>query len=160
MKIGQIVGTHGLRGQVKVEPLTDFMARFQKGSRVQLKGKWHEVETSSMHKGRPLIKLSGIDDISVAEKLQWEFLEAPDERPDLEADEFLVDDLIGLMAYDENGVELGEVDEVLDSPAHEILVIGDIMVPFIEEFVTEIDFDEEKITVHLLPGMRPGERTA
>jgi 16S rRNA processing protein RimM len=160
MRIGQIVGTHGLKGQFKVQPLTDFMSRFQKGAEVSLKGKAYVVETCSTHKGRPLMKLVGIDDISVAEKLQWEFLEAPDDRPELADDEFLVEDLIGLMAYDENGVELGEVDEVLDSPAHEILVIGEIMVPFIEEFILEIDFDAETIKLSLLPGMRPGEETA
>jgi ribosomal 30S subunit maturation factor RimM len=52
------------------------------------------------------------------------------------------------------------VDDVLDSPAHEILVIGEIMVPFIEEFILEIDFDSETIKLNLLPGMRPGEETA
>ncbi|RYG36419.1 16S rRNA processing protein RimM [bacterium] len=157
VRIGRIAGAHGLKGQLKIDPLTDFWDRFDKGCKLILQGKEVEVETSQVHKGRPLIKLRGIDTIDQAEKLQWEYLESEEDRPDLEEDEFLTDDLIGLMAYDENGVKLGEVDDVLSTPAHDILVIGVIMVPAIKEFVEDVDLEAETIKVRLIPGMRPGE---
>ena len=84
MRVGQIVGAFGIKGQVKVQPMTDFLERFQKGTRLRLKDNWVEFEAFSLHKDRPLLKLSGIDDANAAEALQWEYLEAAvDKRPEL-----------------------------------------------------------------------------
>ncbi|RYG45721.1 16S rRNA processing protein RimM [bacterium] len=157
VRIGRIAGAHGLKGQLKIDPLTDFWERFDKGCTLILQGKEYEVEASQVHKGRPLIKLRGIDTIDQAEKLQWEYLESDEARPDLEEDEFLTDDLIGLTVFDQNGLQLGKVDDILSTPAHDILVIGEIMVPAIKEFVDDVDLEAETIKVRLIPGMRPGE---
>ena len=80
--------------------------------------------------------------------------------PALEKDEFLTDDLVGLTAYDQHGATLGTVGEVLGTPAHDVLVIGPILVPAIKEFVDEVDLAARTIRVRLIPGMRPGEETA
>jgi 16S rRNA processing protein RimM len=158
VRVGRIVGAFGLKGEVKVDPLTDFEERFAKGSRLRLKGEWTTVEAVRYHKNRPLLKLTGVSDVSAAEALQWEYLEAPalDEQ-DLEDDEYLVEDLIGMKVRTRQGEDLGVVEEVLDYPAHDILKVGEIMIPLIKEFVKEVDLDEEVITVELLHGMRPGE---
>lgn len=157
VRVGQIAGAFGLKGQVKVQPLTDFAAtRFVKGARLRMDGDWVEIEAATVHKGRPLLKLAGIDDATAAEKLQWKYLEAAD-RPELEEDEFLVEDLIGLSVFTDEGEALGEIEDVLENPAHEILVVGEIMIPLVDEFVTDIDLDEERVTVKLIPGMRPGD---
>lgn len=137
---------------MKVEPLTDFTSRFAKGATLILQGVPRKIETSREHKGRPLIKLAGIDSIHEVEKLQFQFLEALGE-PEAEEDEFLVEDLIGLRVVTVEGQEIGEVDEVLVTPAHEILQIGETLIPFIEEFVEEVNFDDEVIRVRLIPGM-------
>jgi 16S rRNA processing protein RimM len=157
VRIGQIVGPHGLKGHVKVQPLTDFLERFAKGSRLRLKGEWVTVESYSIHKNRPLIKLSGTDSIGEAEKLQWEYLEAILEEMELEEDEFLTDDLIGCLVVTTDGRELGTVDDVLTMPAHDVLEIGEILIPVVKEFVKEIDLEAERITVELIPGMLPDE---
>jgi 16S rRNA processing protein RimM len=154
--VGRIAGPHGLKGHVKVDPMTDFLARFQAGSRLRLKGEWVEIETSSLHKGRPLLKLSGIDDATAAEAMQFEYLEAPaDERPPLEADEYLIEDLIGLRVVTEEGRELGTVDEVHAYPAQDILQVGDIMIPAVEQFVKRVDLETREVVVQLIPGMLP-----
>jgi 16S rRNA processing protein RimM len=158
VRIGQIVGAHGLRGQVKVEPLTDFWERFDKGTRLRLRDDWVTVESSSVHKNRPLLKLSGIDSIDAAQALQWEYLEAIlDTEPELEEDEYLTEDLIGCRVVTTDGRDLGEVEEVLGMPAHDVLQIGEILIPVVKEFIKNIDLDEEVITVELIPGMLPGE---
>ena len=158
VRVGQIVGAFGLRGQVKVEPLTDFMERFEKGSKLLLKGDWITVVDSSVHKGRPLLKLSGVDSATAAEALQWQYLEAnAEERPELEEDEFFTEDLIGLAVFTDEGEKLGEVDDVLALPAQDVLKIGEIMIPVVKEFVKDVDLETGQITVHLIPGMRPGE---
>jgi 16S rRNA processing protein RimM len=160
MRIGQIVGAHGIRGQLKVQPQTEFLERFAVGTKVLLGTQWYTIETSVVHKGRPLITLNGIRTMSAAQALQWQFIDIEDsERPELEDDEFLLDDLINLKVVTVDGRELGEVDEVLNTPAHETLVIGDLMIPFVENFVREVNFDTETITVELIPGMLDDEES-
>lgn len=156
VRIGQIVGAHGLRGEVKVAPLTDFVARFAKGERLLLQGVWRKIEVSREHKGRPLLKLEGIDDISTAERLQWEYVEAEGPPPVAE-DEFRIEDLIGLAVYDQEGRLIGEVDNVLALPAQDVLQIGSTLIPLIKEFVESIDFEAERIDVRLIPGMLPDQ---
>lgn len=158
IRVGRIVGAFGIRGQVKVEPLTDFIERFAKGARLRIADQWYEVETFALHKGRPLIKLAGINTANDAEALQWAYIEAiGDIDPDLQEDEFLVSDLVGLRVFTDDGDDLGLIDEVLTNPAHDILSVGPILIPLVKEFVLDIDLETEIVKVHLIPGMRPGE---
>lgn len=154
IRIGQIVGVWGLKGHVKVEPLTDFPARFAQGARLQLRGNWVTLEEIRWMKDRPYLKLSGVDDPETARQLQWQYLEALDSRPQLEPDEYLTRDLIGLRVETETGEVLGQVDDVLAAPAHDILVVGKIMIPARKEFVLDVDIEGGMILVHLIEGMR------
>ncbi|RYG41120.1 16S rRNA processing protein RimM [bacterium] len=157
VRVGQIAGAFGIRGQMKVQPLTDYAEeRFVKGAKLILDGEPIEIESVSVHKGRPLLKIKGVDTMSAAEALQWKYLETEDELV-LEQDEYLVSELLGLSVRTEEGEGLGNVDRVLPNPAHEILVVGEIMIPLVEHFVTKIDMRTKTITVRLIPGMRPGE---
>ena len=115
-----------------------------------------EIETVSIHKGRPLVKFVGVETIDAAEALQFKYLEAV-EKPRTAKNEYLVTDLLGLEVRVENGEILGKVDEILKNPAHEVLVVGEIMIPLVERFVLNIDRNAKAITVRLIPGMRPGE---
>jgi 16S rRNA processing protein RimM len=154
LKIGQIVGAHGIRGQVKVEAVEHYLSRFAVGQKLLLEGRWLEIETFAIHKGRPLIKLAGISTMTAAQALQWKYVEVEDDAAnDLGPDEFLAEDLIGMAVRTTEGRELGEIDDVISSPAHDILVIGEVLVPAIREFVTMIDFEAETVTVKLIPGM-------
>jgi 16S rRNA processing protein RimM len=110
----------------------------------------------AVHKGRPLIKLRGIDDVTAAEALQWEYLEATG-RPELDEDEFLADDLIGLSVVTIEGETLGTIDDVMPYPAQDVLQVGEIMIPMVKQFVKEVDLEKGSVTVQLIPGMRPGE---
>jgi len=157
VQVGQIAGAFGIRGHVKVEPLTQFLDRLEVGRRLKLGDEWVTVEHFAMHKGRPLLKLSGVDTMSQAQALQWKYLEGPDERPTLEEDEFLTQDLVGLEVFTVDGEQLGVVDDVMAMPAHDVLQVGEILIPAVKEFVTEIDLDKGRVTVQLIPGMRPGE---
>jgi 16S rRNA processing protein RimM len=154
LRVGQIVGAFGLKGQVKVLPMTDFLERFQKGARLRLNEGWVEVETFSIHKERPLIKFRGINDIASAEKLQWAYLEVPvPERPELDDDEFLTEDLIGLRVSTVDGIELGKIDDVVAMPAHDVIKIGELLIPAVLEFVKDVDLEAGTMTVKLIPGM-------
>lgn len=154
LKVGRIVSTHGLKGQVKVEVLTDFDQRLAKGERLRLKDDWVTVEASQWQGSKMLMKLSGVESIEAAQQLKWEFLSVPaDSEMEMEEDQFLVEDLVGLKVVTVDGLELGKVDAVEAYPAQDILVIGDLMIPFVEQFVKEIDEEAGTIKVELIPGM-------
>jgi 16S rRNA processing protein RimM len=134
--------------------MTDFVDRFEKGSRLRMNDNWVEVESFAIHKDRPLIKLRGIDSVEAAEALQWAFLEAPAlAAEDLDDDEYLTEDLIGLTVSTTDGKLIGKIDDVMPMPAHDVLVIGEIMIPAVAEFVKDVDLDAGTMTVQLIPGM-------
>ena len=154
IRVGQIVGAFGIKGQVKVKPLTDFIERFDVGKRLRLHDDWVTVKACGEHKGSLVLTLSGVSDRTNAESLQWAYLEAvAEERPELDEDEFLTSDLIGLQAVDEDGISLGIVKRVDRYPAHDVLVIGDVLVPAVSQFVVKVDLDGKKIVLRPIPGM-------
>jgi len=153
-QIGRIVGAHGTRGQVKVEPLTDFPIRLTTGTRVKINEDWRVVKEFFIHKERPILRLEGITDRNAAEALRGSFVEAIlTGRPPMGPDEFLVDDLVGLAVRTTDGQELGVIDDVLRYPAQDLLKIGELLIPLVHEFVTSIDLDQGTLEVRLIPGM-------
>lgn len=158
VRVGQIVNSFGLDGRVKVLPLTDFLERFEKGARLRLHDDWVTIDGAQWHKDQLLLKLSGIDDRTAADKLKWAYVEAEEmERPELDDDEYFTDDLLGMKVKTVEGEDLGTVDDVLGMPAQDVLVVGQIMIPAVKQFVKGVDVSKREITVELIPGMRPGE---
>lgn len=101
-----------------------------------------------------LVDLEGITDRSQATKLRGkELVLERRELDDLEEDEFYVGDLIGMTAVDETESDVGVVDEVIETPAHEILLVrnadGELYVPFTLEHVPTVDLERRRITVDL-----------
>lgn len=154
VRVAQIVGPFGIRGQVKLKLLTDFPERFERGRRLRLNDEWATIDEVLHHKNQLVVRLSTIKDRNDAERLQWSYLEAlVDERPELEEDEYLTEDLIGLAVVTAEGRALGKVDRVDSYPAHDILVVGKLMIPAVQAFVLKVDLDAELITVQLIAGM-------
>lgn len=150
------MGVFGLKGMVKIASMTDFPERFEVGATIIVQGVPRKIERTQWHKNQVRVLLEGISKTEAAEALKWEYVSVPEgDRPELDEGEFLVSDLLGMFVFEESGEELGQVDEIMDSPAHEILVVGEVLIPLVEEFVTEIDVESNKITVRLIPGMRP-----
>ncbi len=160
VRVGRIVGAHGLRGELKVEPLTRFLERFEPGRTLCLQGQSYKVESCRGHGDRLLVKLVEIDGRSAAESLQWSFLESADaERPGLDEDEYLSRDLLGMAVRTEEGEDLGVVGSVLEYPAHDVLVVGEMMIPAVKEFVREVDLEARRMVVRLIEGMREPSST-
>lgn len=158
VQIGQVVGVFGLKGHLKVKILTDFVERFDRGQKVWLDGKEHEIVDTKWHRDQARIALAGITTPEQAESARWKYLEVPKtSRPELDEDEYYVDDLIGFEAFDSSGKPLGTVDDVIAAPAHDILDIGGVLVPAVEEFVIEIDLDEKRVVIEPIPGLFDGD---
>ena len=153
--IGKIVGAFGIDGRMKVEILTDFPDRFALGKEIYIKGQAHKIKWIAWHKTQVRLKLDAFTKPEQVEDIRLTLVEVrPEDRPELEEGEYYTSDLIGMKVVTTDGEELGKLEEVLDYPAHEIFRVGSIMIPAIDEFVHLIDFDEEKIVVELIPGMR------
>lgn len=155
--VGRIVGTFGLRGAVKVLPLTTFPERFEVGRTVFLRGEAHRVRRSAWHKTLVRVWLESVTTLDEATRLIGEVLYVPEEDlPPLGEGEFMVRDLIGLEVFDESGRRLGVLDEVIAAPAHDVYRVGDAMVPAVKEFILSIDLEARRMVIRPIPGMFPG----
>lgn len=163
LEVGQIVNTFGIKGEVKVVPFTDDISRFDDLKKVYVKirkeEKLYKVENTRYHKNMVLLKLEGIENPEQAETLKNAILEI--DREDaipLEEGTYFIVDLLGLEVYTDEGKLLGKVEDIYNTGANDIYVVKDelgkqILLPGIDEVIKEIDFDNAKIIVHLIPGL-------
>lgn len=155
IRVGQVSGVFGVRGAVKVYPLTEFDDRFDAGSELHLRGVVHTVEWRQQAGGSLVLKLSGLDDRTAAEGLRGTYMEVPDEdRRPLGAGAWYVDQLLGLRVRSESGRRLGALEEVLERPANDVWVVRDavpggveILVPATREAVLSVDLAEGEAVV-------------
>jgi len=161
--IGKILKAHGVRGEVRVLPHTDLPERFTWLKEVYVgehDPKPVAVEGVRFHKDLVLLKLAGYDYRDQTDKLKGELVQVPmTEAIPLEEGEYFLFQLLGLNVYTDEGQYLGDVKDVIETGANNVFVIkGDgkeILLPDTKEVITEIDFDNGRLTVHLLPGLLP-----
>lgn len=159
--IGQVLKPHGVRGEVRVNPLTELPERFNWLDVVYLGEKNPQpvgVEAVRFHKNLILLKLAGYDDREATETLRGVWLQVPEnEAIPLEEGEYYLYQLIDLAVFTEEGQHLGVLVDVIETGANNVFVVkgeqGEQLLPDIAEVVQEIDFANGRITVRLLPGM-------
>ena len=155
LQVGVITTTHGVRGEVKVFPTTDDPARFKKLKNVVLDtGKELvdlEVAGVKFFKNMVIVKFKGIDNINDVEKYRKKSLYVTRENAvKLKKNEYFIADLIGLQAESDEGEDLGELSDVLQTGANDVYVLSkegtdDILLPAIRECVKEVDLENGKI---------------
>ena len=160
-KVGTIVNTHGIRGEVRVIATTDFPEeRFQKGSKLIIDGKTPvevEIATVRNHKQFVLLSFKDLQNINLVEQYKTHDLMVPEEAlQDLADDEYYYHEIVGLDVVDNaTGKTLGKVAEIMELPANDVCVVkakgqDDIFLPYIENVVTEIDLDAGVAKVNML----------
>lgn len=164
LQVGVITTTHGVRGEVKVFPTTDDAARFKKLKNVILDtGKEKidlEIASVKFFKNMVILKFKGIDDINDVEKYRKKSLYVTRENAvKLKANEYFIADLIGLKVTSDEGEDLGEITDVLQTGANDVYVIREnsgeeLLLPAIRDCVKEVHIEEGTMLVHLLPGLR------
>ena len=138
--------------------MTDFLERFEPGASLRLDGRDLVIEDASFQGHKLLLKLEGIDDVDEARELQFHYLEAStDFQAELDEDEYRTEDLVGLQVLSVEGERLGVVKDVLPAPAHDVIIVGEIMIPAVKEFVKEVDLKGGRMVVKLIEGMREAE---
>ncbi len=163
LEIGQIVNTFGIKGMVKVKPFTDDVNRFDKLKEVYIKNnnntKIYEIEEVKYHKNMVLIKFKGIDKVEQAELLRNSYLLiSRDSVDELEEGKYYIVDLIGINVYTDEQVLLGTLDDIFNTGSNDIYVVKSkegkqILLPAIGDVIKNIDIENKKMTVHLLPGL-------
>ncbi len=157
LQAGQIVTTHGVRGEVKVLPWADspdFLCDF---SRVRIDGREYKIENCRVQKTCNLLKIQGIDTMEDAQALRGKTVEIY--RCDAPADMIFAAELIGIEVLAE-GVSIGKITDVLDYPGNKVYVVKgehEYMIPAVKAFVLDTDMDAGTMQVRLIEGMRSDE---
>ena len=162
IKIGALVNTHGLKGEVKVKPLTDFPdIRFAKGNTINVQYKETLIPVIIKNvrdqKGMLLICFEGYNDINQVEAWKGSALSVEEEQlHELEEDEAYFFELMNCEVLDEQKHLLGTVSEVIETGANAVLrVNGDreYLIPYVKAFVTDFDRENKKIRVKMVEGL-------
>lgn len=164
-KVGKIVNTQGLQGEMRVLSVTDFSEeRFKKGSQLALFDptdklvKTVEIASHRKHKNFDIIKFKEHYHINEVEKYKEHILKVAEENlSDLAEDEFYYHEIIGLDVY-ENEVLLGQVKEILQPGANDVWVVKrqgkrDLLLPYIPSVVLKVDLAAGRIEVDVLEGL-------
>lgn len=154
--IGKIVGVHGIKGEVKVKSFTEVDTNLDKYGPVENKdgSKHFDIKVIGHSKELLRVKIKGIDDRTTAESLQGtELYISREVLPELETDEFYLEDLIGLkVLLQENKAQVGTVALVYNFGAGDVLEIksteGELtMIPFNKQYVPEVNIKDGYIIV-------------
>jgi 16S rRNA processing protein RimM len=162
--VARIGRAHGIKGEVTVEVRTD-EPELRLGPGAVLATDPAStgpltIETGREHSGRLLLRFAGVRDRTGAEALRNTLLIAevdPEELPEDE-DEFYDHQLMDLDVVTTDGVEVGRITEISHLPSQDLFIVerpdgSEVMIPFVEEIVTEIDLEEQRAIIDPPPGL-------
>lgn len=162
-QVGAITQTHGVRGEVKVFPLTDDVMRFKNMKDLILDtGREQitlEVTSARPQKNQVILKFKGYDSINDVEKYKGAKLYVTKEnRVACDEDEYFIADLIGLTVVTDDGSVLGTLTDVITTGANDVYAVKmesgkELLIPAIHDCILQVNDDERKMTVHLLDGL-------
>ena len=162
--VGKIVNTHGIRGEVRVMPTTDFVAeRFAPGQDLYLQQTGQPlkltVASARQHKGFILVKFVGYDNINDVQSFRDHELmvNGADQQP-LPDGQYYYHQIIGLTVKTTAGEKLGTIKEILSPGANDVWVVQragkkDLLLPVIDDVVKTVDLDQGEVRVELMEGL-------
>ena len=156
LEAGKIVNTHGVRGEVRIQPWADDAA-FLLGFRTfYIDGAPVPVAHSRVHKGMLVVKFQGVDDVNAAMTMKNRVVSIARADVTLPDGQYFQQDLLGIAVETDTGETLGTLREILDLPRGSVYVVqGDreVLIPDRPEFVRSIDLAAGRMVVHLIEGM-------
>lgn len=156
--IGKIVSYHGLKGEVKSFIYTNDASRFMNLKTVYIDGDEYEIKTSYSLNKFIVIKFKSIDSIDEAQKIINKDIKIyKSQRPELSDDEFYISDLISYKCYDEEGIYIGELTDILSYSANDCFVVlrdgKEYYVPAVKKFIKSIDKNNKEIIINVIEGL-------
>jgi 16S rRNA processing protein RimM len=167
LQVGKIVNTHGVKGEMRVLPLTDDPHRFdaldwvyvEKGSEMIQ----YDIKGVKYIKNLVIVKLSGIDTIDAAEALKDCFILVDRSNAvKLPKDTFFICDLIGCTIIDEKNVVLGQITDILKTGSNDVYVIKnesgrELLLPALKSVVRAVSLEQKRIDVTVPKGLLEDE---
>lgn len=158
-RVGKIINTCALKGEIKIFPTTDDIKRFNDINTVFIKENKYSISSLRYNKNFVYLFLKDIDTIDKAQKFKGQemFIDETELR-ELADDEYMIDDLIGLDVYVDDK-KYGTVSDVLNYSANDVLTVKrdidskEIMIPMVKEFIKKVDLSEKCMEVKLIDGM-------
>ena len=157
VEAGDIVTTHGVKGEVKVLPWLDSPEDLCDFDRCRIDGKEFEIQQCRVQKTCNLVKLSGIDTMEAAQLMRGKTIELY--REDIDDEVIFAAELIGVEVYCE-GVKIGKIKDVLDYPGNSVYIVKgqhEYMIPAVKEFILSTDMEKNEMQVRVIEGMRSDE---
>lgn len=162
LQVGEIVNTHGLRGEVKIVPWTDYPEVFEDFSYVYTENgnKKLTVKNIKYQKGNLIVKFNEINSVEEAEIMKKSVLYVEREQLGEPEEGYYICDLLGICVIDDEGRMLGKIKDVISTgKCNDVYVVEaedggrDILLPVIDEVVLDVDIDKEVCKVHIIEGL-------
>ena len=157
IEAGEIVTTHGIKGEVKVLCWLDDPEMLCEFDRCRIDGREVEIEQCRVQKTCNLVKLAGIDTMEAAQLMRGKTILLY--REDIDDEVIFAAELIGVEVFCE-GKKIGKIKDVLDYPGNSVYVVkGDYeyMIPAVKEFILSTDMQKNEMQVRIIEGMRSDE---
>jgi 16S rRNA processing protein RimM len=162
LAVGKIVNTHGVKGELRVIPMTSDISRFDYllYTWIKVDGQYREYRVTGVryHKQFVLVKLQGVDNMTDAEALKGcELLVDRQHARPLDEDEYFICDIIGMKVYEDDRL-LGELTEVLETGSNDVYVVTgenkkELLIPALKSVVTDVDLEKRIMHVKLPEGL-------
>lgn len=153
IEAGEIVNTHGVRGEIKMLPWLDSPEDMRGFTRCRVGGKDYAITACRVQNTCDLLKLEGVDTMEAAQALRGKTVTLY--REDMDEDVIFAGDLIGMEVFSQ-AERIGELTQVLDYPGNQVYVVKgerEYMLPAVKEFILSTDLDGNRMEVKLLEGM-------
>lgn len=161
LKVGKIINTHGIKGNLKVFPLTNYMERFEELDWVYIDGNDEKFYIKDVKYMPTVVLLSfkEYENIDSVEKFKDKYILIDEsQRRNLPEDTYYIADIIGLDVYTVKNEYIGKVKDIIQTSSNDVYVIEggnnkEIMIPAVEEFIPEVCLKEGKIIIDPIEGM-------
>jgi len=157
IEAGEIVTTHGVRGEVKVLSWLDSPEMLCEFDRCRISGREYAMDAVRVQKTCNLVKLRGVDTMEDAQKLRGKTMELY--REDISDELIFASELVDVEVY-ADGACIGKIKEVLDYPGNSVYVVQgerEYLIPAVKEFILSTDLERNQMQVKLLKGMASDE---
>lgn len=157
IEAGEIVTTHGVRGEVKVLSWLDSPEMLCEFDRCRISGREYVMDSVRVQKTCNLVKLRGVDTMEDAQKLRGKTMELY--REDISDELIFAAELVDVEVY-ADGARIGKIKEVLDYPGNSVYVVQgerEYLIPAVKEFILSTNLEKNQMQVKLLKGMASDE---
>lgn len=162
--VGKIINSHGIKGEVKVQQITDFPERFQIGNTIYITDQEEnliplKIDGFRSHKNNLLLHFKGYNSINDIEPLKGKELKInEDQQEELGENEFYYHEIIGCKVITTENEELGMIESILSPGANDVWVVRgnnnqEILIPYIEPVVKHVNIEDKKVTIELMEGL-------